>query len=384
MSTISRFRQAFSSIVLSRDERIRIRTKQWLVACLVYSGSAILPMSGLAQGWLSKDAALSWVAFVVALLCVSYLALRSGWSERFKDPSMTLWQLSMGVIASSWGYLICGPMRTLALLPLMIIFIFGAFSLRRRQIGWLTLFTVCVLIGVMGLRHFFPELADPGETSLPGPLLYDINNLVMVLVVLPALGVLTVRLSGMRREMRKRAVALTEALDKVTRLTAFDELTGVASRRSIIESLHKAAHIANNGGSGFCIALVDLDGFKQINDQYGHARGDNVLREFAQKAMRCLRTGDAFGRWGGEEFVFVLSEVSADAAANVIARLQASFRDTPTAGCRVTFSAGIGVYRLHEDADATVARADAAMYAAKQSGRDALRLEQHDDEYLPG
>ena len=375
MLTISRIRQVFSSTVFSSDGRVRIRVVQWLTASLVYIGAAILPISGLAQGWVSEGAALTWIVFAGAVLCVSYFALRSGWSERFKDPSMTMWQLSMGVIAVAAGYLICGPMRTSALLPLMIIFIFGAFSLRRRQIGWLTLFTICALIGVMGIRHFFPELAGPGDITMPEPLLYDLNNLVMVLVVLPALGVLVVRLSGMRRELRQRTSALAEALGKVTRLAAFDELTGVSSRRSMIESLDNAATVARNGGSGFCVALVDLDSFKQINDKYGHARGDNVLREFAQKAMRSLRAGDAFGRWGGEEFVFLLPGVAAEGAAQIIARLQTTFRETPIAGCRVTFSAGISAYRLCEETDATVARADAAMYAAKHSGRDAVRIE---------
>ncbi|MFZ2236632.1 MAG: GGDEF domain-containing protein [Dokdonella sp.] len=324
---------------------------------------------------MSETAALTWVGFVVTVLCTGYLALRSGWSERFNDPALTMWQLFMGVIAVAGGYLICGPMRTSALLPLMIIFIFGAFSLRRRQIVGLTLFTVCALIGVMAIRHFHPELAGPGEITMPAPLLYDINNLVMVLVVLPALGVLAVRLSGMRRALRQRTTALASALGDVTRLATYDELTGVPNRRSIIEALDDAAAIANNGGIGFCVGLVDLDDFKKINDKYGHAHGDTVLHEFAQTATRSLRTGDVFGRWGGEEFLFVLPGLAADGAAQIITRLQAAVRDTPIAGCRVTFSAGISAYRAGEDTDATVARSDAAMYAGKHGGRDAVRLE---------
>ena len=288
---------------------------------------------------------------------------------------MTMWQLSMGVIAVAGGYLICGPMRTSALLPLMIIFIFGAFSLRRRQIGWLIFFTVCALIGVMAMRHFYPALAGPGEIATPAPLLYDINNLVMVVVVLPALGVLAVRLSGMRRVLRQRTTALAAALGEVTRLATHDELTGVPNRRSIINSLGDAAAAANRGGSSFCVGLVDLDDFKQINDKHGHARGDNVLRDFAQIAVRSLRNGDMFARWGGEEFLFVLPGVTAEAAEKILARLQAAVRETPVAGFRVTFSAGISAYRPGEDTGATVARADAAMYAAKHGGRDAVRVE---------
>lgn len=375
MPTTSRALEALSNVVLSRDGRIRIRIVQWLIASLVYVGAAILPVSGLVQGWVSMSATLAWSAFVAAVLCVGYVALRSGWSERFRDPAMTMWQLSMGVIAVAGGYLICGPMRTSALLPLMIIFIFGAFSLRRRQIGRLTVFAVCALIAVIWIRQRYPGLASPSEMTLADPLLYDINNLVMVLVVLPAVGVLAVRLSGMRRALREQKAALAAALGEVTRLATYDELTGVPNRRSILEALDDAAAVANRGGSGFCVGLVDLDGFKQINDKLGHAHGDIVLHEFAQTAARSLRKGDAFGRWGGEEFLFVHPGVDTDGAARIMARLQTAIRETPIAGCHVTFSGGISAYRAGEDTDATVARADAAMYAAKHSGRDAVRLE---------
>ncbi len=364
-----------SNLVFSRDRRVRIRVMQWMIASLVYAGAAMLPISGLVQGWITPREVLAWCGFVVIVLCVGYILLRSGWSERFADPALTMWQLSMGVIAVNGGYLICGPMRTSALLPLMIIFAFGAFSLRRRQIGWLTLFALSGLIGVIWIRHHYVSLGWASEIAMADPLLYDLNNLLMVLVVLPAIAVVASRLSSLRRALREQKAALAAALGKVKRLATYDELTGVPNRRSMVEALTDAASLATRGGQGFCVALVDLDRFKQVNDELGHAQGDAVLRDFASTAMRDLRESDLFGRWGGEEFLFLLPGVAPAGAARVIARLQATLHEVRIAGRIVTFSGGVSAYRPGEDPEATVARADAAMYSAKHDGRDRVRLE---------
>jgi len=354
---------------------MRIRIVQWMIASLVYAGAALLPVIGVAQGWMSIRAALGWSAFIATGLCVGYIAIRSGWSERFNDPALTVWQLCMGLIAVNWGYLICGPMRTMALLPLMIIFAFGTFSLRRRQIGWLTFFALCGLTGAIWIRHSYPTLPGAHTTEIVEPLLYDLNNLLMMLVVLPALGVVAARLSGLRRALREQKTALATALGNVQRLATCDELTGVPNRRSMVEALDGAAAEANRGGRSFCVVLADLDRFKQVNDELGHAQGDVLLREFTQIATRSLRGSDAFGRWGGEEFLFMLPGVTPQGAARMIARLQTTLRETPIAGRIVTFSAGVSAYRVGEVTVATVARADAAMYAAKDSGRDVVHLE---------
>ncbi len=354
---------------------MRIRIVQWMIASLVYAGAAMLPVIGVAQGWMSTSAMLGWYTFIATMLSVGYIAIRSGWSERLDDPAMTMWQLCMGLIAVNWGYLICGPMRTMALLPLMIIFAFGTFSLRRRQIGWLTLLALCGLTGVIWIRHMYPALSAAHATAIPNQLSYDLTNLVMVLVVLPALGVVTARLSGLRRALREQKTALATALGDVQRLATCDELTGVPNRRSMIEALDGAAAVAKHGGRSFCVVLADLDRFKQVNDELGHAQGDVLLREFTQVATRSLRGSDVFGRWGGEEFLFLLPGVTPQGAARMIARLQTTLRETPIAGRIVTFSAGVSVYRVGEGTDTTVARADAAMYAAKDSGRDVVHLE---------
>ena len=137
----------------SRDQRRRLRLVQWLIASLVYAGIAVLLVAGIGQGWMNSTALAYWLGFVALVLMAGYVALRSGWTERFRDPSISVWQLSMGVLAVTWGYLICGPMRTSALFPLMVIFAFGAFALRWRQIAFLTALAASEMADTVALRR---------------------------------------------------------------------------------------------------------------------------------------------------------------------------------------------------------------------------------------
>jgi diguanylate cyclase (GGDEF)-like protein len=132
-------------------------------------------------------------------------------------------------------------------------------------------------------------------------------------------------------------------------------------------------HRADRGCSPPCIALIDIDHFKRINDNHGHAQGDEVLRAFAACASAALRDTDTLGRWGGEEFIVMLPATSIEAAAGVMARVHAQLAsvglDAVHPGLRVTFSAGIAQRGAGEPLAATIERADQAMYAAKQGGR---------------
>lgn len=365
--------EALVSLVASDDRHRRIRLLQWLIAGLVYLGAVLLLVVGLFQGWMALSRLLGLVGFLAVVLVAGYAALRSGWSERFADPSLTLWQLCMGVVAVAWGYLICGPMRTSALFPLMVIFAFAAFSLHWRHIAFLTLSAIGALLIAVALRYRYPGLA--GLEIDADPLLVDINNVLMIVVVLPALAVVAARLSSLRSKLRAQKAALSVALCEVQRLATRDELTDVPNRRSMGDALTRAGQLTGRGGPGFCIALLDLDRFKQLNDQLGHAGGDEVLRQFAMEAAASMRGTDVFGRWGGEEFLVLLPGLSLADARRAVERLQQRVRGSVVAGGPVTFSAGIAAYRRGEDVAATIARADDAMYAAKAAGRDAVRLE---------
>jgi len=153
-----------------------------------------------------------------------------------------------------------------------------------------------------------------------------------------------------------------------------DELTGAYNRRALMERLGEERARADRGGGTFSVALMDLDRFKGINDRFGHAVGDEVLRGFARAARAVLRSGDCFGRFGGEEFLLVASGASPGEAAAAVERIRAAARRVDwqdiAEGLSVTVSAGVAGYRAGEDVAALLQSADEALYRAKHAGRD--------------
>ncbi|MFN8124287.1 MAG: GGDEF domain-containing protein [Thermoleophilia bacterium] len=172
--------------------------------------------------------------------------------------------------------------------------------------------------------------------------------------------------------LQRSLVDMASTSERLALQAVTDPLTGLANRSLLMERL--AAALAVPGGTPVGVLLVDLDGFKAVNDTHGHAAGDRVLVAVAQRLRGCMRTGDTAGRLGGDEFLAVLEGVSGIAEAQAIAgRLELAMLEPVNLGggtVTVGGSIGIAVGRPGEiDADALVARADGEMYVRKaQSG----------------
>jgi diguanylate cyclase (GGDEF)-like protein len=166
------------------------------------------------------------------------------------------------------------------------------------------------------------------------------------------------------------------------RLAREDVLTGMPNRGHTAQ-LATAALEAAAAHQPLTLAIIDLDHFKSINDRCGHAAGDYVLKEFARVSRGSLRAGDILGRWGGEEFLLILPDTTLDAALASVDRLRAlalaiqvpsSPADNPV---RITFSAGLATTADGaRSLDEIIARADAALYEAKNQGRDLVRIDE--------
>ncbi len=159
----------------------------------------------------------------------------------------------------------------------------------------------------------------------------------------------------------------------VKRIQSFaktDVLTGAFNRRHGTELLEGELHRLKRSGQTCGVGIIDLDHFKSINDRFGHAAGDETLKIFAACAKRCLRRGDHFARWGGEEFLLVLPSTAPGSASEVLHRIQEALgEEGAKLAYPVTFSAGLAFAKVDEPLEAVVSRADAAMYEAKTSGR---------------
>jgi diguanylate cyclase (GGDEF)-like protein len=157
-----------------------------------------------------------------------------------------------------------------------------------------------------------------------------------------------------------------------------DELTSVLRREYLLEMLQRVVLGASQDESNLCVIMADLDHFKEINDQYGHLAGDAVLRGVASRMQSALRGFDLIGRYGGEEFLFILQNTPLPIAKEVAERVRTRINTTEIhvdeKSIPVSISQGIAVLQKGEDMDSLINRADQAMYAAKHAGRDCVRV----------
>ncbi|QRM35464.1 sensor domain-containing diguanylate cyclase [Microvirga sp. VF16] len=172
--------------------------------------------------------------------------------------------------------------------------------------------------------------------------------------------------------------SLRQAHDAALLASRTDVLTGLPNRRYILEILDERLRRYKPEGASLCIALIDIDWFKAINDRYGHEVGDAVLQHFASVCRERLSPDVVVGRTGGEEFLILLPSVSLETAVQTIGELRADFPAAVIGECAAelayTFSAGLTEVLLQDTRTSLLQRADRALYAAKAEGRNCTRV----------
>ncbi len=174
---------------------------------------------------------------------------------------------------------------------------------------------------------------------------------------------------------------LNEELSNLHRLSLTDDLTELPNRRALLRRLEDETARSRRYDTPLALAIIDLDKFKPINDQYGHAAGDTVLQQFASKLVSVFRHHDTTARFGGEEFAVLMPNTDIDGAFKALEKMRHLVKEsccTLDNGEQIpmpTFSAGITLYNPDESIDELINRADTAMYRAKQMGR--ARIEVH-------
>lgn len=158
-------------------------------------------------------------------------------------------------------------------------------------------------------------------------------------------------------------------------LAHFDQLTGLPNRTLLLDRLNQAISVSSRASRAISLLFIDLDGFKPVNDTYGHATGDRLLKEVAERLITCLREGDTAARIGGDEFVVILPESDLDRAITVANRILGTLRVPYELGRKtissISASIGIAEYQTHaSDLNTLLTAADNAMYVAKKSGKD--------------
>ncbi len=182
-------------------------------------------------------------------------------------------------------------------------------------------------------------------------------------------------LRGTLRELERKETELKAVIAQADEVSHTDALTFLPNRKQVIADLQRQVTFSDRYGTPLSISMLDFDNFKLVNDKYGHAVGDDVLRFVAMQLREHIRLPDMVGRYGGEEFLVLLPNSTLKAASEQAARLCEQVRITPiisgSHAIRITISIGIAQYRIHEeDWEQLLRRSDQALYQAKKNGRD--------------
>ena len=170
----------------------------------------------------------------------------------------------------------------------------------------------------------------------------------------------------------------TDLSNTLRKLAITDTLTGLSNRRGFMQAADVLMTRAQRYKRPLTMVLADIDFFKQVNDRYGHGTGDRALAHFARVLGHCVRTEDAIGRIGGEEFAIIMGESDAEDASRMVARVQLALLEDPLVqdGQKIPLTASFGIATLagDETREALLIRADRALYQAKEAGRDSVIL----------
>ncbi len=327
-------------------------------------------------GYIDANVLLVAGCLILFILLSFYFLFRSKLNLKFRDPSLTAPQMLASSLTMVYVMHNAGAARGIFLIVIIMIFVFGVFRLSAREFLQISL-VVLLAYGVLVWPLMFNEKRS-NDANLA--LLYGI----VLMVVLPWFAMMGAYIGKLRYQLNKSIVELESSQAIAVR----DDLTGAYNRRYLMSALHKEKSRSDRGGEPFSLCLIDIDHFKSVNDSKGHLAGDQVLRNLTLAVQPDVRTTDYFGRFGGEEFLLILSETSLSGACVYAERLRErieklQFNDIDTT-LRITVSIGVTQYRPREEVSTALNRADMALYDAKNRGRNRVVHERESIQILGG
>jgi diguanylate cyclase (GGDEF)-like protein len=350
--------------LLTTDPVQRVRLAQAGLAMLVM-GTGVAAMHYFV--WVGVAAAqpvLWWSALTLAGMVVFFGLIRGGWSRAWAEPSLTVPQMLFALTSGAVAYTLLGAGRGAVFPVVMVVLMFGMFVVSPRQMRWLSVYAVLLFGAVMA----FMVVRFPRDY----PLAIEVGHFLLVATMMPAMSLLASRLSHMRQRSRLQRAELAQALARLREHTTRDELTGLINKRHMQVLMDQEHQRCIRSGQSFCLAVMDIDRFKPVNEAHGYSVGDAVLRAVAQEAQRHVRVSDTLSRWGGEEFVLMMGDTRATLARGGLERLHQKVEALRilhgTAAVGITLSAGLAEHHAGENVVQTLERAERALHEAKAQG----------------
>lgn len=359
-------------LIFGKDNKQSVRIERLLLASSTYLFGMFIVNYCQLTGLFPDSPYWSVLGGALVLNFIFYVLIRSDWNLRCQDPSLTLPQMLVASLVNTYLVFNAAEARGAFLIGYLLILVFGIFKLRRRQ--FLQIGAIVVLTyGVIILIEFIVN--KPGfKLSL------EILQWLLLVFVYPWFAWVGGYIVDLRRREREANEHLQRALsDKsaamqlVQKQAACDDLTGLYNRRYMHERMRHEKSVADSTGLPFCVLLIDIDYFKQINDNVGHFMGDKVLVRSVSAIKDVLRSSDVFSRWGGEEFLILMPSIGLPAVKDITSRIHRCVEsiDFSDLGfyARVTVSIGVAERRSDESLEDLLNGADKALYGAKENGR---------------
>ena len=352
----------------ARDElKQGIRLRRFLLASSFSALYLALLSVFYVQDQIDQQTLVEVYAIVAAFVLFFYCIFRFGINLWFPDPSLTGWQFLASVFTMLYVVYRAPDTRLVFTAFFFVALMFCMLRHSGRMLAGLSAVSLASYALVVWLRY----KASPDVDVMRS----DALHLCVLLVTTPWFVLIGEHVKRLRRGLTEASIKL-EGIEESARR---DDLTGVYNRRALIVAMEDAKRWADAAREPLSLCVIDLDRFKRYNDSFDHLTGDRVLRTFAQTVQGGLRATDIFGRYGGEEFVQVLRHSTVAGAMADAERLrerisQLDIPHTRSAG-RLTVSIGVAQYKPGEAIIDTFARADEALFRAKQHGRNRVECE---------
>ncbi len=352
---------------LGRLRRTRSTAQKWAVVLLLMVGFVGVASVYQAMGYVQAQTVLAMAALAVVVPLVFFALFRGRLNHKFREKRLKLPIVVCALVSMLWLVYLDAAMQMLLVPFTFVALAYGMYRISR-NVAFVLAIGVMVGYGAVIALHYF-------EQSNLALLKLELMHFFALSAALPGFVYLTGKAPLLHMVLNKASRKIRSIEADAQR----DALLGCYNRRYIVAALEEQKQLADESGLPLCIAILDLDHFKRINDEMGHLGGDEVLRTFARVAQQSVRDEDIFGRYGGEEFLLIFPQTSLLPALNTCERVRAQVEAHAWAAdmrCRVSVSIGVTQYVRGESVLEFFSRADTATYLAKEGGRNQVVVEE--------